>query len=666
MIDHLEEDDKQQKPKRRGNGTPVLDNFSKDLLKLAEEGKLDSAIGREKEIQRIARILARRKKNNPIIIGEAGCGKTNLIEGLAILIQKGDCPKSLQNKRILSLDLNSIVAGTKYRGQFEERMKVIIEELKLNPNIIIFIDEIHTLIGSGNASGGMDSANIFKPSLASGEIQCIGATTFDEYRKSIEKDKALDRRFQPVQLTPSSVSETIEILKNSKIKYETHHKVSYSDELIVAIVKLAERYLPNRVFPDKAFDVLDEIGAKLQTDIRLPENIEKLRQEAANILAQKRELVKSQEYEKAAELRDIESKILKQLKDEKNKFEEELTKDKKVATFDDLYEVISSLSGVPVKSLNYDDKDALKNLNLILKTNIVGQDEALDKISRSIKRFKTGIKDPNKPNSYILLGNTGVGKTYLAKQLAKHVFGSEENMIRIDMSEYQERFNISRLVGSPPGYVSHEDGGELTEKVRKKPYCVVLLDEIEKAHRDIFSLFLQILDDGHLTDAAGRKVNFKNALILFSSNIGVRKFRDFGTGIGFTKNKNNESEEMKNILLKELKKNFSPEFLNRIDDIVLFNALSKENLVKICEIECEKMIKRLEDMGFFISFEKNVYEHIVEIGYDEENGARPIKRSIDENLGDFISDKMLDNEILENQKYIIFVDNNDFKIKDDI
>lgn len=663
MIGYAEDEDEQtQKPKKGNDGTPVLDNFSRDLIKLAEEGKLDVSIGREKEVKRMAQILARRKKNNPIIIGDAGSGKTNLVEGLAILIQKGDCPKSLQGKRIVNLDLNSVVAGTKYRGQFEERMKVIIDELRGNPNIIIFIDEIHTLVGSGNSAGSMDGANIFKPALARGEIQCIGATTVEEYRKYIERDKALERRFQTVKLESATVAETIEILKNSKAKYEKYHKVKFSDEIIELCVKLADRYIPNRAFPDKGFDIMDEVGAKCQTDIKLPEHIEELKQKALDILLKKKELVRNQEYEKAAELRDSESKILKELELEKEKFEEKLNNEKKIVEVSDVYDVISLISNVPVNLLSVDDKKQLKSIGERIKKQVIGQDEAIDKITKSIRRARIGINDPNKPNAYVLLGNTGVGKTHVAKQLAKEIFGSEDSLIRIDMSEYQERHTLSRLVGSPPGYVDSDKGGELTEKVKQKPYSVILFDEIEKAHRDIYSIFLQILDDGHITDALGRKVNFKNTLILFTTNIGIRKLQDFGTGIGFNRTFEDKEEVKKDILVKEVKKLFAPEFLNRIDDVIVFNQLTKDNLREITKLELNKFSDRLKLKDYLVVFDESVYDFIVESEYDENFGARPLKRAIQNHIEDFISDKILDDEILEKTNYEIFIENKEVKI----
>ena len=507
MNDLMDDDDitMNKQKKRSDSDTPVLDNFSRDLNKLAEEGKLDPVIGREDEIKRIAQILSRRKKNNPILIGEPGCGKTAIVEGLALKIVSGECPKNLADKRIVNLDLTLIVAGTKYRGQFEERMKVIMEELQSNPNIIVFIDEIHTLIGSGNSSGAMDGSNILKPGLSRGEFQLIGATTIDEYRKHIEKDGALERRFQKVMVDPSNIKETIEILKNIKEKYEKHHNVSYSDEVIELCVKLSDRYITDREFPDKAFDVMDEVGSKMQSEIKIPEHIEELVRKSTEIRQRKIDVVKQQNYELAAELRDTEKKLLKQLNTEKNKFEDKIAKNKTPVTPDDVYSVVSSITKIPISKLNIDESKSLLNLDTTIQSKVIGQNEAITKIVKSIKRNRLGIKDPNRPiGSFIFLGSTGVGKTHLAKQIAKEMFGTEDSLIRIDMSEYQEKFNITKLIGAPPGYVGYEEGGILTEKVKNKPYSVVLLDEIEKAHKDVFTLLLQILDDGHITVLVGK------------------------------------------------------------------------------------------------------------------------------------------------------------------
>jgi len=611
-------DDSGDKNKKKDNGTPVLDNFSKDLIKYAEQGKLDPVIGRKKEILRIAQVLSRRKKNNPIIIGEPGAGKTAIVEGLAMMIHAGECPKNLSDKRIVSLDINSIVAGTKYRGQFEERMKVIIEELQNNPNIIIFIDEIHTMVGAGNSSGSLDASNIFKPALSRGEIQCIGATTLDEYRKHFEKDGALERRFQKIIVDPSTKEETFEILKQSKGKYEDHHKVNYTDESLRLCVELADRYITDREFPDKAFDILDEVGSRMQIDIKLPEHIEKLK-----------------------------------------KFEDELKNSKRGIPEDLIYEVVSNMTKIPVNKINIDEKNSLVNLEDSLNSNVIGQEEAVKKISKSIRRNRVGIKDPNRPiGSFIFLGSTGVGKTFLAKKLAKEIFGSEDSLIRVDMSEYQEKHTISRLIGSPPGYVGHDEGGQLTEQVKNKPYSVILFDEIEKANKDIFSTLLQMLDDGHMTDGLGRKINFKNCLIIMTSNIGVRKIQDFGSGVGFKTNNNSDAvqeEYKRDVLKKELSKFFAPEFLNRIDDVVIFNSLKKDHIDKIVKLEIDKLIYRLESMKYKVTYEQSVIDLIAKVGFDEQYGARPIKRAIQDKIEDLISEKILTNEVIEEKQYMLFV-----------
>ena len=657
MIEHMDNDDKNKKSSEKG--TPVLDNFSRDLNKLAEEGKLDPVVGREKEIMRIAQILSRRKKNNPIIVGEPGCGKTAIVEGLAMKIYEGDCPKNLSDKRIVSLDMNSIVAGTKYRGQFEERMKVIIEELQQSPNIIVFIDEIHTIVGAGSSSGSLDASNIFKPALARGEIQCVGATTLDEYRKNFEKDGALERRFQKIVVDPSTKEETFEILKQSKGKYEEHHKVNYTDESLLLCVELADRYITDREFPDKAFDILDEVGSRMQIDIKLPEIIEKLKQDAQNIKKEKVDVIKKQNYEQAAELRDKERKILTELENENKKFDEELKTSKRGIPEEIIYEVVSNMTKIPVSKINIDEKNSLVNLESTLNTNVIGQEEAVGKISKSIRRNRVGIKDPNRPiGSFIFLGSTGVGKTFLAKQLAKEIFGSEDNLIRVDMSEYQEKHTISRLIGSPPGYVGHEEGGQLTEQVKNKPYCVILFDEIEKANKDIFSTLLQMLDDGHLTDGLGRKINFKNCLIIMTSNIGVRKLQDFGTGVGFKSSNSSEvvqEEQKRDVLKKELSKFFAPEFLNRIDDVVIFNSLNKDNIDKIVKLEIDILIKRLKSMKYNFTYENSIIDLISKVGFDEVFGARPIKRAIQNKIEDLISEKILTGEVTENKDYRLFV-----------
>lgn len=592
------------------------------------------------------------------------CGKTAIVEGLAMKIVSGECPRNLMDKRIVNLDLTSVVAGTKYRGQFEERMKVIMEELQANPNIVVFIDEIHTLIGSGNSSGSMDGANIFKPALARGELQVIGATTLDEFRKNIEKDGALERRFQKVVVDPSTVVETIEILKNMREKYEDYHKVSYSDEVIETCVKLAERYITDREFPDKAFDILDEVGARMQTELKVPESIEELKKKAAEIKEQKIEVVKKQNYELAADLRDKEKKLLVKLEAEKAKFEEQMSKDKKKITIENVYDVVSNMTKIPVNRMSVDDTKALIDLDKNIKGKVIGQDNAVVKIAKSIKRNRLGIKDPNRPiGSFIFLGSTGVGKTHLAKQLAKEMFGSEESLIRLDMSEYQEKHAVSKLVGAPPGYVGYEEGGLLTEKVKNKPYCVILFDEVEKAHKDIFTILLQILDEGHVTDSLGRKINFKNTLIILTSNLGVKKFHDFGSGIGFSSSQYGNEEAKKALLMKEMKNFFSPEFINRIDDTVVFNSLGMEDIKKITDIELKKLMNRLNEMKYKISYDDSLVNFISKVGYDETYGARPMKRAIQDKVEDLLSEEVLTGKIVENKSYLITVDDEEVVVK---
>ena len=666
MNDLMDENDKsgsRAQKQSMDTNTPVLDNFSRDLNKLAEAGKLDPVIGRDAEILRIAQILSRRKKNNPIIVGEPGCGKTALVEGLAMKIVSGECPRNLVDKRIVNLDLTSVVAGTKYRGQFEERMKVIIEELSANPNIIVFIDEIHTLVGSGNSSGSMDGSNIFKPALARGEVQCIGATTLDEFRKSIEKDGALERRFQKVVVEPSTVEETIQILKNVRDKYESYHKVLYSDEVIETCVKLADRYITDREFPDKAFDILDEVGARMQTEIKVPQVIEDLKKKAAEIKIEKMEVVKKQNYEQAAQLRDKEKKLLIKLEVEKEKFSKQMDLEKQTIVLETVYEVVSSMTKIPVNKMDADDSKALLNLDKSIMGKVIGQDAAVVKIAKSIKRNRLGIKDPNRPiGSFIFLGSTGVGKTHLAKQLAKEMFGTEDSLIRVDMSEYQEKHTISKLVGAPPGYVGYEEGGLLTEKVKNKPYSVILFDEVEKAHKDVFTVLLQILDDGHVTDSLGRKINFKNTLIILTSNLGVKKLQDFGTGIGFSNNSYADEEAKKEILMKEMKNFFSPEFINRIDDTFVFNSLSPEDIEKITEIELKKLMTRLGDMKYTVTYNDEVVKYLAKIGFDEVYGARPLKRAIQDKIEDLLSEEVLTGKMVEGKSYQIKMDGEEIKI----
>lgn len=636
------------------SGTPVLDNFSRDLIKLAEQGKLDPVVGRDREIDRIAQILSRRKKNNPIIIGEPGCGKTAIVEGLAMKIFEGDCPRNLCDKRIVSLDMTSIVAGTKYRGQFEERLKVILDELHDNPDIIVFIDEIHTIIGAGNSSGSLDASNIFKPALARGELQCVGATTLDEYRENIEKDGALERRFQKVMVDGASPEETMIILENLKSRYEKHHKVNYSPESLEACVYLADRYITDREFPDKAIDIMDEVGARSQISVKLPEEIEKLKEEASQIKQEKIDVVKKQDYEKAAHLRDKEKKVLKKLEKVKMDFEAKQDEERQPITEDMVYDVVANMTKIPVSKLNQNEMEGLLDLESNLNTSVIGQEVAVKKISKAIRRNRVGIKDPNRPiGSFIFLGSTGVGKTHLAKQLAKQIFGDEEALIRVDMSEYQEKYTMSRLIGSPPGYVGHNEGGQLTEAVKNKPYSVVLFDEIEKANKDIFSLLLQVLDDGHLTDSFGRKINFKNCLIIMTSNLGVKKLQDFGAGIGFdTSTRMSGDEELKKALLqKELKNHFTPEFLNRLDEVIVFNPLKEGEVRQIVDIELSKLTKRLEKLGYHINFENEVRNMLADIGFDEKYGARPIKRAIQEKIEDYISEEVLRQQIKIGRNY---------------
>lgn len=603
-----------QKPGAEKSRTPVLDNFGRDLTKMAEDDKLDPIIGREKEIERVAQILSRRKKNNPILIGEPGVGKTAIAEGLALRIVQKKVSRILFNKRVVTLDLASLVAGTKYRGQFEERMKAVMTELEKSPNVILFIDELHTIVGAGGASGSLDASNMFKPALARGEIQCIGATTLDEYRQYIEKDGALARRFQMVMVDATSPEETIQILNNIKDKYEDHHNVIYTDAAIEGCVKLSDRYISDRFLPDKAIDILDEAGARVHIlNIHVPEDILSLESEVENIKAEKNRVVKSQKYEEAAQLRDKEKKLLEQLDEAKVKWEEE-TKTKRFTVDEDhVAEVIAMMTGIPAKRIAQNEGNKLLNMGEELKGKVVGQEEAIKKLTKAIQRTRVGLKDPKKPiGSFIFLGPTGVGKTELAKTLATYLFDKEDSLIRIDMSEYMEKFSVSRLVGAPPGYVGYEEGGQLTEKVRRKPYSVVLLDEIEKAHPDVFNILLQVLDDGILTDGLGRRVDFRNTIIIMTSNIGVRDLKDFGAGIGFANRAkiDNQDEIMKSTIQSALKKAFSPEFLNRLDDVVVFNTLSKEDIFKIIDISLGKLFHRITDLGYKIDLTEKAKEFL--------------------------------------------------------
>ena len=631
--------------------TPVLDNFGKDLTSMAENDELDPIIGREVEIQRVSQILSRRKKNNPLLIGEPGVGKSAIAEGLAIRIIKKKVSRVLYNKRIISLDLASLVAGTKYRGQFEERMKAVMNELEKNSDIILFIDEIHTIVGAGGATGSLDASNMFKPALARGTIQCIGATTLDEYRNSIEKDGALERRFQKIIVEQTNEEETLEILKNIKEKYEDHHNVIYTDEALLACVKLTSRYMTDRHLPDKAIDALDEAGSRVHlTNLDVPPHIDELEAELEDIKLSKNNAVKNQKYEEAASFRDKEKIIENKLSSAQVQWEDECKKNKEIVNEESIADVVSMMTGIPLNKLKQSESNKLSKLTSIVKKSIIGQDKAIDKVVKSIQRNRAGLKDPKKPiGSFIFLGQTGVGKTQLAKTLAKELFDSEEALIRVDMSEYMEKFAVSRLIGAPPGYVGYEDGGQLTEKIRRKPYAVVLLDEIEKAHPDIFNMLLQVLDDGFLTDSLGRKIDFTNCVIIMTSNIGVKKIQDFGSGVGFgtTAKKSQEDSFTRKTIINALQKKFAPEFLNRIDEVIIFNALSKENIHKIIDIELSKLYQRIEELGYKIKLSKKAKDFLAEKGYDKKYGARPLKRTIQKHVEDLIASEILNSMINE-------------------
>jgi ATP-dependent Clp protease ATP-binding subunit ClpC len=634
-----------KKPVDPKSKTPVLDNFGRDLTKMAEDGKLDPIVGRTEEIERVSQILSRRKKNNPILLGEPGVGKSAIAEGLALRITQKKVSRVLFGKRIVTLDLASLVAGTKYRGQFEERMKAVMNEIEKNPNIILFIDEIHTIIGAGGASGSMDAANMFKPALARGELQCIGATTLDEYRQYIEKDGALERRFQKVIVEPTSIDETIEILQNIKEKYEDHHNVTYSDAAIKACVNLTNRYMSDRHLPDKAIDALDESGSRVHiTNIVVPKAIIEIEGKIEEIKEKKNEVVRSQKYEEAAQLRDTERQLLEQLEVEKIKWEEETKNNRESVSEENVAEVVGMMTGVPVHRISQKESDKLGLMFEQINANVIGQEEALQKVVKAIQRNRAGLKDPNKPiGSFIFLGPTGVGKTQLTKELAKFLFDSEDSLIRIDMSEYMEKFAISRLVGAPPGYVGYEEGGQLTEKVRRKPYSVILLDEIEKAHPDVFNLLLQALDDGQLTDSLGRKIDFKNTIIIMTSNIGSRQLKEFGQGVGFgTKAKADSSDDhSKSIIHNALKKAFAPEFLNRIDDVVMFNSLTLEDIHKIIDVELKGLYGRIDKLGYKINISKKAKDFIADKGYDKQYGARPLKRAIQKYVEDPLAEEII-------------------------
>jgi len=625
--------------------TPVLDNFGRDLTELAEEGKLDPVVGREKEIERVSQILSRRKKNNPLLIGEPGVGKSAIAEGLALRIIQKKVSRILFNKRVVTLDLASLVAGTKYRGQFEERMKAVMNELEKNDDIILFIDEIHTIVGAGGATGSLDASNMFKPALARGEIQCIGATTLDEYRQYIEKDGALERRFQKVIVEPTTVPETITILNNIKNKYEDHHNVIYTPEAIEACVKLTDRYMSERFLPDKAIDALDEAGSRVHiTNIDVPKQILDLERQLEEVRELKNSVVKRQKYEEAAKLRDDEKKLEKELAIAQEQWEEDSKNNRIQVTEDNVADVVSMMTGIPVNRIAQTESNKLAHLPELLQGKVIGQNDAVLKIARSIQRNRAGLKDPNRPiGSFIFLGSTGVGKTQLAKVLAKELFDSEDALVRIDMSEYMEKFAISRLIGAPPGYVGYEEGGQLTEKVRRKPYCVVLLDEIEKAHPDVFNMMLQVLDDGYLTDSLGRKIDFKNTIIIMTSNVGARQLKDFGQGVGFgTAAKVAQADDhSKSIIENALKKTFAPEFLNRIDDVIVFNSLEKEDIDKIIEIELSKLYARIADLGYTLTLSDTAKAFIADKGFDKQFGARPLKRAIQKYVEDALAEEII-------------------------
>ncbi|HEV7333699.1 MAG TPA: ATP-dependent Clp protease ATP-binding subunit [Flavisolibacter sp.] len=652
--DDFDEEKKYSSSKSRQQGatkskTPVLDNFGRDITKLAETGQLDPIIGREKEIERVSQILSRRKKNNPILIGEPGVGKTAIVEGLALRIVQRKVSRVLFDKRVISLDLAALVAGTKYRGQFEERMKAIMNELEKNRDVILFIDEIHTIVGAGGASGSLDASNIFKPALARGELQCIGASTLDEYRMYIEKDGALDRRFQKVMIDPPSVDDTIQILNNIKPKYEEYHNVDYDQEAIDACVKLSDRYITDRLLPDKAIDVMDEVGARVHLkNINVPQNILDLEKKIEDIKSEKNRVVKSQKFEEAAALRDTEKRLGEELEKAKAQWEEESKHKRYPIGEEEIAEVISMMTGIPVRRMVEAETEKLRKMSEEMKGMVVGQDEAIVKVVKAIQRNRVGLKDPKKPiGTFIFLGPTGVGKTELARALARHMFDSEDALIRIDMSEYMEKFTVSRLIGAPPGYVGYEEGGQLTERVRRKPYSVILLDEIEKAHPDIYNILLQVLDDGQLTDGLGRKVDFKNTLIIMTSNIGVRQLKDFGAGVGFATQSRtqNQDEANKAVIEKALKRTFSPEFLNRIDDVIIFNSLSKENIFEIIDILMKNVLKRLNNLGFNLELTEDAKSFLADKGYDQQFGARPLHRAIQKYLEDPLAEEILNMHI---------------------
>ena len=638
------------KPTSKSN-TPVLDDFGRDLSQYAKDGKLDPIVGRHKEIERVSQILSRRKKNNPILVGEPGVGKSAIAEGLALRIVQKKVSRVLFGKRIVMLDLAALVAGTKYRGQFEERMKGIISELEKNPDIILFIDEIHTLVGAGGASGSLDASNMFKPALARGELQCIGATTLDEFRQHIEKDGALERRFQKVIVNPTTIDETIEILTNIKIKYEEHHNVEYTEDAIKACVILTDRYMNDRFLPDKAIDALDEAGSRVHiTNIEVPQNITNIEKQLTEITTKKKIAIKKQKFEIAAELRDSEKKIQSQLEHAQDIWEKELKANKETVSEENVADVVSIMTGIPVNRVASQERKKLSSMTDNIKKKIIGQNEAVEKVVKAIRRNRVGLKDPSKPiGSFIFLGPTGVGKTQLTKALSEEMFDSQDALIRLDMSEYMEKFAVSRLIGAPPGYVGYEEGGQLTEQVRRKPYSVILLDEIEKAHPDVFNMLLQALDDGQMTDSLGRKISFKNTIIIMTSNIGARQLKDFGQGIGFNTSakKDNMASHSKGVIEKALKRAFSPEFLNRIDDVIVFNSLDKEDINKIIDIEMDSLLKRISTLGYSVKISKEAKDFIADKGFDAKFGARPLKRAIQKYFEDPLSEEIISAQIKE-------------------
>ncbi|QLE03043.1 ATP-dependent Clp protease ATP-binding subunit [Galbibacter sp. BG1] len=650
--------------------TPVLDNFGRDLTQLAEEDKLDPVVGREKEIERVSQILSRRKKNNPLLIGEPGVGKSAIAEGLALRIVKKKVSRILYNKRVVTLDLASLVAGTKYRGQFEERMKAVMNELEKNDDIILFIDEIHTIVGAGGATGSLDASNMFKPALARGEIQCIGATTLDEYRQYIEKDGALERRFQKVIVEPTTVEETIEILNNIKDKYEDHHNVSYTDEAIEACVKLTNRYITDRFLPDKAIDALDEAGSRVHiTNMEVPKQILELEKQLEDVKELKNSVVKKQKYEEAAKLRDDEKRLEKDLALAQEKWEEDSKLHRETVTDESVADVVSMMSGVPVTRIAQAESSKLAQLPDLIKGKVIGQDNAVGKVVKAIQRNRAGLKDPDKPiGSFIFLGQTGVGKTQLAKVLANKLFDSVDALIRIDMSEYMEKFAVSRLIGAPPGYVGYEEGGQLTEKVRRKPYAVILLDEVEKAHPDVFNMLLQVLDDGYITDSLGRKIDFRNTIIIMTSNIGARQLKDFGQGVGFgtSAKKAQADAHSRSVIENALKKAFAPEFLNRIDDVVVFNPLEKEDIHKIIDIELERLYQRIDGLGYHLKLTDKAKDYIAEKGFDKQYGARPLKRAIQKYIEDSLAEEIITSKLSEGDSILMDFDSEKEELTIDI